>query len=219
METASAQKRKGRRPEHLFAGLVFCGCGKKMYVPSNSPKYTCQACRTKIPESDLEHLFEVNIKNFFISTDEIERYVTSATEHGKTLEERLAVVGKELENVSRKTDRLIELYSEGALSRDAFQSRFEPLEIQKTALQAEEVNLTAQVDLIRIDALSVDHIRREGHDLFGRWQSLPFEQKRPIVESFCNQIVINGDKSVNISLVYFPSLKELAKSQRMVRDS
>ena len=33
--------RVGRRPVQLFAGLTFCACGEKMYVPSRSPKYVC----------------------------------------------------------------------------------------------------------------------------------------------------------------------------------
>ena len=54
------QKAKGgakRAARHLFAGLLFCQCGQKMYVPTSSKKYVCADCRAKVTISDLEAVF------------------------------------------------------------------------------------------------------------------------------------------------------------------
>lgn len=53
----------------LFTGIAFCGCGGKMYVPSNSAKYICPACRRKIPSDDLEDIFRTELEN--LEDDEV----------------------------------------------------------------------------------------------------------------------------------------------------
>ena len=60
------QKGKAKRkPAHLFAGLTYCGCSGKMYVPSGSHKYVCRDCKFKIHKHDLEAIFIDQIKEHY----------------------------------------------------------------------------------------------------------------------------------------------------------
>ncbi len=62
----AAKKRGGgarRRVAHLCSGLLKCGCGQSMYVPTNSKKYVCSKCRNKIAKDDLEAVVLENLKD------------------------------------------------------------------------------------------------------------------------------------------------------------
>lgn len=60
-----SQKSKtiSRKPRHVFAGLTYCHCGGKMRVPSGSRKYSCTGCREKIYSSDLEAVFNEQLRS------------------------------------------------------------------------------------------------------------------------------------------------------------
>ena len=47
-------KKPGKKPVHIFAGLLRCGCGHKMYVYTRSPNYTCNKCKNKIGIASIE---------------------------------------------------------------------------------------------------------------------------------------------------------------------
>ncbi len=58
-----------RKATHLFAGYLRCGCGKKMYMQSNTAKYICEDCRTNIGKDDLEEIFSAQLQNYPLPAD------------------------------------------------------------------------------------------------------------------------------------------------------
>ena len=213
------QNRKGRRPKHLFAGLIRCKCGQKMYVESTSPKkYTCQKCRNKIPKADLETIFEEELKNFFLSSDEISKYFAAADRHAEKQQEILQTIDQDIKASDSSIETLLKLYEGGHLTGDAFSKRFQPLEDKKNQLEVEKAEIEAELSLLRIDKFSAEQVELEGRDLFSRWQTLSEEEKRPIIDSFCDGIIV-GDKEVEVQITYFPSSKELSKRQHNLMGS
>lgn len=55
---------KSKPTIHLFIGFAFCGCGGKMFMPSNVEKYICPDCRHKIGATDLEEIFTSQLAGF-----------------------------------------------------------------------------------------------------------------------------------------------------------
>lgn len=201
------QQEKGKRPArqviHLFAGLTYCGCGQKMYVPSNTPKYVCHGCRNKIPVVDLEGVFHEQIKNFFFSTQEIAEHIgkANATIHEK--EELLLVLLKEQKRLTVEVDKLYDLYQAGAIDKAGFGTKYHPLAERQRQLEDEIPQVQAELDVLKISHLSQEEIITGARDLYSRWPELPQEEKRRIVEAITDRIVIHDDE-VEINLFYAP---------------
>ena len=100
------QKAKGgakRAARHLFAGLLFCQCGQKMYVPTSSKKYVCADCRAKVTISDLEAVFLEQAKKTIKDQTALKALAdwdalpfSSRREVVETLTERLEVNGSSI---------------------------------------------------------------------------------------------------------------------------
>ncbi|HZF16983.1 MAG TPA: hypothetical protein VE046_13665, partial [Steroidobacteraceae bacterium] len=61
----------------------------------------------------------------------------------------------------------------------------------------------AELDVLRISLLSQEEVMAKDRDLFARWPSLPPEEKRTIVETITEKIIV-GSGDVSISLLYDP---------------
>ncbi len=196
-------KRPARKSQHLFAGYAFCDCGQKMYVWAASPKYICSACRNKIPVADLEAVYREQLHHFLVSPDEIDAHDRAAVEAMDEKTRLIASAESELKRIEAEDETAFQLYAAGELSKEDFGRRHRPLSERRIQLEDELPRLQAQLDVLRISAVSRQEALGEARDLTTRWGSLPHEEKRQIVEAITDRIVI-GKADVEITLLHLP---------------
>ena len=202
-----------KRPVHLFAGLVYCHCGEKMYVPSNSPKYVCKKCRNKIHVDDLEKIFHEQLKSFFFSKDEVAKYLSEADMVIKEKQKLLETLITEKAKIEKEMDRVYELYINDKITMEGFGKRYKPLEKRLNEIEDEIPNLQGEIDFLKIQYLSKDQILSDAKDLYSRWPELERQEKRAIIESITEKIVVGRDE-VLIDLYYIPSSECMTFGQR-----
>ena len=213
-----ANGKPAKRAVHLFAGLTFCNCGSRMYVLTNSVKYGCEKCHTKIPAEDLEAIFVEQLKSFLVSPKQVDAYLGRAQD---TLTEREALLEnrkKEAEKIRQDTERTHRLYLDGEISADAFGKFFRPIEERQKQLDEELPRLQAEIDFLKISSFSSDQVMNDAVYLQERWPNLERAEKRKIVECITNKIVISKEE-ITIDLCYLPSSKELTKRDWSLGDS
>ena len=218
-EQEKKNKRPARKVVHLFTGFAFCDCGGKMYVPSNSPKYTCYQCRNKIGTNDLEEVFHHQLKSFFFSSTEISGYLNEADRVIKEKEELLKALEEERQKVEREMNKVYRSYIDEQIEVKEYGRQYRPLTERRDQIENQIPELQGEIDFLKIQYLSSDQILHEAQDLYSRWPDLSSDEKRKIIENITEKIIICKE-DVTINLCYLPtSPKLMASGQRNFRDS
>ncbi|PZO50456.1 MAG: recombinase family protein [Alphaproteobacteria bacterium] len=200
LDAQLAGRPQGRPGQQLFTGLLRCECGHKMYVKPPSPKYVCRACNRKIPIDDLEEVFRHEMQSFFLSDDEIRAFLEKDDEEIVAKEEQARILESERRKGISEIDRLYRAFMEEDLAAKSFGELHGKLKDRQEAIDDEVAKLRAEVDLRRINHLSSEEVVSGARDLYGRWASLSFHEKRAIVETIVEEIVIG--ETIEISLAY-----------------
>jgi site-specific DNA recombinase len=174
-----------------------------MYVPYKMYKYTCQKCRNKVPIDDLERVFQEQLKNFFFSPQEIAKYLDNASAAIQEKELLLQVLQRESTKLSAEIDNLIDLYQSGSIDKAGFGKRYYPMADRLRQLEEEIPRTQAEVDVVKINHINQEEIVATGRDLYSHWSDLPNEEKRHIVETITDRIVIHAEE-VEFNLFYAP---------------
>ncbi len=109
--------------------------------------------------------------------------------------------------------KVYQLYQTDQVSPEGFGKLYRPLEEQERALASELPKLQGEVDAIEIHQLAADEVVSEASNLHDRWPTFTQEEKRRIIESMTEKIVVTGDE-IDLTLCYAPSCEELTKRQR-----
>jgi site-specific DNA recombinase len=217
-ERKGSREKPGKRPVHLFAGIAFCACGAKMYVPTGTPKYVCQKCKNRIPCVDLEAIFLDELKGYLLSPERVAEYLDSANATVSEKTSLISTLSKELERVKTESEKVYRLYMDDGLTSEQFKERYQPLDERKKQIEAEIPKAEADLSLLKIDGLSRDYIMDEARDLHSCWPTMAPDEKRRIVEILVKRIDIGTDE-INFALCYLPSFREMTNRQRTLRGS
>jgi site-specific DNA recombinase len=204
----ASHKPVAKRAVYVFAGYVYCACGEKMYVRSNTPKYVCMACRTKIPMVDLDRLFQEQLEQFTLSPEAVAAWLAEGSEILSQREELLGALLRERERLTKEADKLYRLYQEDALTVDGFRERHRPLEERLVGLGAEVPRLQEEIDYLKTKTVMRDEILDRTRDLARDWLTMGLGEKRAVVESLVKHITIYKD-TVEIVLANLPPLLEM----------
>ncbi len=216
---------RGPKTNFLLAGYVYCDCGSKMYVYTSAPVYKCKKCKRKIHADDLDEIFHEQLKTFLLTDADLE---TVALKSQTTISEKetlLKTISNDYNKLKKKMEDLVSLRIENEITKADFSALYKPLEEQVRQLENQLPEVEAEIDFLKIQALSTDTVQQEAKDLYNRWPKLPFQEKRSIIETITNKIVIHPNK-IDISLSYLPTphpiqntnFQNPGKGQRNVND-
>ncbi len=200
----ATRKPRSRATVQLFSGFLTCQCGSKMYVPSRTTKYTCTKCKkTRIDVKDIEEIYYDYLKSFLLTKQDLATFQVRANEAIQTKETELGTLAKEKERIKKEMDKLIQLHLKDQIPTDSFKGYFEPLDSQYKQLDTSVSQLEGQLDFLKIQQLSGDHILENAENLYERWPALDLTVKRRIVEELTQSIVIDTE-DITIKFGYNP---------------
>jgi len=162
---------------------------------------------------DIEAVFREELKNFFVSKEKVLEHMAKADGHLADLKGRVAAHIQQLERIRTEMRKVYQLYQTDQISPDGFGKLYRPLEDQERSLSAELPKLQGETDALEMRELSASEVALEAADLYKQWPTFESKDKRRIIDSIVEKMVVNRDE-IDITLCYTPSCEELTKRQR-----
>lgn len=215
------RKKPGRRTDFLLAGYIQCHCGDKMYVYHEAPTYACKKCKNRIAVADIDEIYHSQLKDFLFTESDIATYREQTETVVQEKAALMAVAKAEAQKLEQEMSELVAMRVQREITPEDFTRFYQPLKMRATELGETIAQTQGEIDFLTIQALSSETILESARDLYTRWPTEPFENKRSIVEIITVEIIIEP-QDVTVALVYLPShtsLQNDGTEQRAVKGS
>lgn len=177
---ADAQAR--RRPKRLLSGVIACGCcGSAMTASHNAKaaRYRCNGRVNKgpafctnggtVPAADAERRVLAAVRDRLLRPEMIEAVVREvhrlSAERARTSGADRGRLERELGEVRRKAERLVDQVAEGVLAGSTVAGKIRELEARATILEREIQDTNAASNVVAMHPAAGDHYRRLVDDL------------------------------------------------------
>lgn len=219
-EQEKSRRKRGPRSVYLLAGYVKCSCGRSMYVFHQAPVYNCKNCKNRIAVADIDEIYHEQLKSFLFSDSDLETYLLKSDELLQEKERLRMNVDREIAALNKQMKEIVDMRVNREMSPERFQEYYQPIELQLSQLQKQLPEIEAEIDFLKIQYMSSDTVLQNAKNLYDQWQLLPQEEKRSIIETITEDIVIGKeDISINLSYLPAPLLGNTGNKQHNVRDS
>ncbi len=217
-EQGEKLKRQTKTVTQLFSGLLYCGCGGKMYHHPDGGKYKCVKCRkTKIDTSDMEDIYFSQLKIYLLTDSHFDNFLSKTKHEISEKETILAGFQNEKKRIQAEMDMKMELYMAGQIPKDRFGSYYTPLDLQLRQIENSIPKIESEIDLLKIEHLNGDSVKQEAQTMYERWSTLDKAAKRSFVERNTSKITLAGDEVV-IGFRYHPSYFQNAENEQSIHN-
>ena len=192
-----------RQTKFLLAGILQCKCRNKMYVYHGVDTFFCKKCGNKIPVKDIEYVYESQLRDFLFTSMELDAYKEHTESVLKEKASLLARTDLEIKQISDKTEEILNMRLRKEISQSDFSVFYKPQNERKEELQKQAAELQGEIDALTIHLASSDIVLSDAKDLCSRWKDLEFQEKRAIVETITDELVV-GEDDIFLKLAYLP---------------
>lgn len=205
-EQKAGIKPPGPKTIYLLSGYLNCENGHPMYVYHNTPnpKFRCRKCNVNLDVADMDDIYHEQLKTFLLTEVDVKEYISKGDERLQEKTSLLETTQNKLTKIRKEIKDLIDLRIKGELNAETLAPYIKPLEEQANQLEYQLPALEAEVDFLRIEQLSSETVLHGAKDLYKNWKTLPFEEKRSIIEVITKDITVSKS-AININLSYQPN--------------
>lgn len=209
-QRAKLRAARGRSSKHLFAGIMRCSCGMKMYTYKSDSSYRCKDCKNKIPIKVIEDIYETQLREFLTSRVDLDDAAEKTREYIASKASELESLSVSHKKAVAEMEKYERLFLDDGIDARRFKELHSPISLQANQLKTNIKELSVELESLKKSSFSNEAVIEKSTNLAQKWKKLSRENKRHLVESITEEITI-GQDSIDISFTYVPLVNETTR--------